>query len=283
MTKAISIMIVAVISCYAALTAPDSVKLSVIGDSLLDVKVEWNDNSDNEDGFAIERKASGSDWEEIARTSADKTEYLDTHLVAGTTYLYRIRAFASGEQYSDYTSMDYIIVSGIPYIVITGPNPDSPLTVGTVTRITWLCNQTGGLRVAVSSDGGLIYDELNVSGAIVENDDEWQDMPWLVPDSIADRKVYIKVEEYTQPGMSEVIGPIDVKAPSVDAHYVPRNAYVYRMPAMPEAHFLPNGRIIALSAKNTSATNSSFSIIIIRQGKQHFAQLSSFSFLPARP
>lgn len=53
----------------------------------------WTDNSDNEDGFLIERSLSpSSGFAQVAAPVSGITSYLDTGLSSGTTYYYRVRA-----------------------------------------------------------------------------------------------------------------------------------------------------------------------------------------------
>lgn len=68
------------------------------------ITLQWQDNSDNEDGFAIERKeGAGGTYTEIGRTAQNVTSYVDSSLQPGVTYYYRVRAYR-GDQYSDYSN-----------------------------------------------------------------------------------------------------------------------------------------------------------------------------------
>ncbi len=56
-------------------------------------QLAWKDNSDNEDGFYIERSINGYDFTRIATLPADSTEFQDSDTVAGFLYRYRVQAF----------------------------------------------------------------------------------------------------------------------------------------------------------------------------------------------
>lgn len=54
----------------------------------------WNDKSSDEAGFKIERREEGgTTFTEIANLPANSTEYIDTDVVTGGRYLYRIRTY----------------------------------------------------------------------------------------------------------------------------------------------------------------------------------------------
>ncbi|MCC6858164.1 MAG: M36 family metallopeptidase [Bryobacterales bacterium] len=59
------------------------------------INLTWTDNSDNEQGFKIERcqGAGCSSFAQIATAAAGATSYGDTGLAANTTYGYRVRAY----------------------------------------------------------------------------------------------------------------------------------------------------------------------------------------------
>jgi hypothetical protein len=62
------------------------------------INLAWTDNSDNEDGFRIERcQGSGcSSFAQIATVGANVTSFQNTGLSAGTSYSYRVRAYNAG-------------------------------------------------------------------------------------------------------------------------------------------------------------------------------------------
>jgi hypothetical protein len=57
-----------------------------------EVTLSWQDISDNETGFRIERK-EGDTWTEIHTAEAEQTEYTDDGITAFGDYYYRIRSF----------------------------------------------------------------------------------------------------------------------------------------------------------------------------------------------
>ena len=58
------------------------------------IDLSWRDNSDEEEGFRVQRRVEGSSqWVDIGATAADLTTYSDTGLEPATTYRYRVRAY----------------------------------------------------------------------------------------------------------------------------------------------------------------------------------------------
>jgi hypothetical protein len=63
---------------------------------LLEIDLTWTDNSDNEDGFKLERKKGSAGTYAVIRTaSPGETTFADTGLWAGATYYYRVYAYNS--------------------------------------------------------------------------------------------------------------------------------------------------------------------------------------------
>jgi hypothetical protein len=70
--------------------------------SAAQLKLTWTDNSNNEDGFEIERRTATA-FTRIAVVGVDINSYSDSNLTGGTKYCYRVRAFNT-ERYSDYSN-----------------------------------------------------------------------------------------------------------------------------------------------------------------------------------
>lgn len=85
--------------------APTNITLSQISQNM--IQVEWQDNSQGEDGFAIERKIGMSDWLEIDRISGNETQYNNLLAIEAASLKYRVRAF-SDTLYSAYSEIQTI-------------------------------------------------------------------------------------------------------------------------------------------------------------------------------
>ena len=84
------------------------------------LQLAWTDNSNNEDGFKIERKlgAMGT-FSQIATVGVNVTSYTDTNLTDGATYCYRLAAFNSAGT-SAYSSEGCATVKSTLSITKTG-------------------------------------------------------------------------------------------------------------------------------------------------------------------
>lgn len=102
--------------------APTSLAATPIGTQRIDLT--WVDNSDDEDGFKLERKTgAGGTYSQIATPAANATNYTDLGLTAGTTYFYRIRAYngVGDSDYSNEASATTATVNQPPVVTINQP------------------------------------------------------------------------------------------------------------------------------------------------------------------
>lgn len=70
------------------LNRPSNLTATAIGSS--QIRLTWRDNSTNESGFQIERRASGTNWSVLVWTSRNRTMFVDAGLNSASTYSYRV-------------------------------------------------------------------------------------------------------------------------------------------------------------------------------------------------
>jgi hypothetical protein len=84
-------------------SAPSNLKVAVTGQT--SIKLTWNDNSNNETGFVIERSTDGVNFSTVTTTAAGVTSFDNiTGLSANTQYYYRVKAINAGGS-SAYTAI----------------------------------------------------------------------------------------------------------------------------------------------------------------------------------
>ena len=85
--------------------APTALNAAATGPST--VALAWTDNSDNENGFRIERSGDGVNFTEVATVGVNQTTYGDSGLSSQATYYYRVRAanLYNTLSYSAYTNV----------------------------------------------------------------------------------------------------------------------------------------------------------------------------------
>ncbi|MBN1670747.1 MAG: CotH kinase family protein [Kiritimatiellae bacterium] len=127
--------------------------LSATAMSTSSVALGWTDNSDNEDGFKIDRRQSGtSAWGRLT-AGANATAYTDSGLPAGTLFYYKVMAYNSAGD-SAYTA-----VAGATTLTAGPPAAPSDLTAAsssqTAIELRWTDNSDNeeNFRVARSTDG----------------------------------------------------------------------------------------------------------------------------------
>ncbi|GBD88744.1 fibronectin type III domain protein [bacterium BMS3Abin03] len=81
----------AAIVAPAGLNGLASITLGVPPEVIVDLW--WKDNSDNEDGFIIERKTGNGNFSAIDSVGANQTAFTDRTVLDTTTYTYRIAAY----------------------------------------------------------------------------------------------------------------------------------------------------------------------------------------------
>lgn len=80
--------------------------LTVSGVPEAGVSINWEDNSDGETGFRVERRLAGDgDFEEVGSTTANRTHFLDSTATLSTLYEYRVVAIDGDELASEVSTV----------------------------------------------------------------------------------------------------------------------------------------------------------------------------------
>jgi formylglycine-generating enzyme required for sulfatase activity len=88
------------------LDAPTYLRATPSGNS--NIRLKWNDNSNSESGFKLERKENNTDWQEIFDLPENATSTIDTQIDFNKNYIYRVVAYTITEksQYSNEASIN---------------------------------------------------------------------------------------------------------------------------------------------------------------------------------
>jgi len=91
------------VSVYVGLPrAPYMLCVTALSNTAL--KLSWDDVSNNETGFIIEKKINSGEFTELVRLSANSTQYIDYNVSAGNIYTYRMKSingYGLSESYSN--------------------------------------------------------------------------------------------------------------------------------------------------------------------------------------
>lgn len=98
-------------------TVPDAVTNLSAAESGDNVALNWQDNSNNESGFFVERRQNGGSFTQIADLSANTSSFTDTNVSDGNEYSYQIIA---------YNAQGNAIASNTASITLTAPPPPPP-------------------------------------------------------------------------------------------------------------------------------------------------------------
>lgn len=145
------------LKAVSALSAPTN--LNVATPSPAQASLTWTDNAAGEDGYKVEREATGGSFSQISTLGANASSFTDNGLADGVSYTYRVRAFSSVpvppgssiEADSDYSNQATVSVSLSPPSGLTA----TAVTASSVT-LTWTNNSQAaqGVRIQRKSPGG---------------------------------------------------------------------------------------------------------------------------------
>jgi len=178
-------------------TAPSNV--SGTPTSWYQINLNWSDNSDNENGFKIERDSSI-----IATVPSEVTYYEDKSIPGGGTHTYRIIAYnLAGDSPS--STKDVTIPSNIPYQPY---NLHARLIGSSMVKLTWSDNSNNeqGFKIERKSEYEPPWREIDLVGPNVTIYDDQYDFD---PDTF----YYYRVRAYNPSGNSPYSNIVHVYVP----------------------------------------------------------------------
>ncbi|MDP9172954.1 MAG: fibronectin type III domain-containing protein [Planctomycetota bacterium] len=117
------------------------------------VGLNWMEAPGGATNILIERSTSGGPFNQIAALAGNASSFLDTQLMTGTTYAYRLRS-QIGSQFSGYTPVQTVATPSLP---LPPSNPRTTLVSSGAVSIAWTnnANNAQGYRVyRLSTVGG---------------------------------------------------------------------------------------------------------------------------------
>ncbi len=144
--------------------------LNALTANFYQINLDWEDNSDNETGFRVERAlASEGPWELAADLPADATTFVDDGLEESTKYFFRVSA-TNASTSSEFSNVADAVTTSAPTI-----GPPSELSAEVISfreiRVSWKnsADDASGIKLerSLSSDGpweeviGLVNKETN--------------------------------------------------------------------------------------------------------------------------
>lgn len=173
------------------------------------IKVKWDDNSNNEQGFNIERSLINDTnliWETIGSVTANSEEFLDYWVTNNVVYYYRVYAF-SGSARSPYSNIAFCTA-----IIDTNTHPRAPSNLRVINTtpvsisIEWDDNSENelGFIIARRVQGELLFQYIDTVEADVLT---YQEMG-LTPDNV----YFYKVCSYNAYGLSDFTNTVSARA-----------------------------------------------------------------------
>jgi predicted phage tail protein len=142
------------VNIVAAPVAPSLLNTNPINNA--QINLSWTDNSNNEDGFKIERKTTVSGtYSEIAQVGPNIATYNSTSLSGGTQYCYRVRSYNTAGNSSYTNESCNTTFPDLPNIPLNlfASIIQSPLSV----ELTWTDNSTNEDGFIILDDGSTFH------------------------------------------------------------------------------------------------------------------------------
>jgi fibronectin type 3 domain-containing protein/regulation of enolase protein 1 (concanavalin A-like superfamily) len=114
----------------------DPTNLHAMVISQTEVDLMWDDNSDDETGFRVERATGNGPFVPLATVGAGITGYSDTSVVANTTYTYRVFAINGSVDSTNPAVASPVTTPNNPSITVTSVDIGNPSPAGGLTVVT---------------------------------------------------------------------------------------------------------------------------------------------------
>jgi hypothetical protein len=190
------------VNIVAAPDAPSLLNSNPINNT--QINLSWTDNSNNEDGFKIERKTTASGtYSEIAQVGPNINTYNNTGLTGGTEYCYRIRSYnaVGNSSYSNESCNNtFPDLPNVPINLVANIT-QNPLSV----ELVWTDNST-------NEDGFIIEKEtltevFVVIDTVLANSNSFQDL------DVAIQTYNYRIKAFNITGSSEYSAVAQVSVP----------------------------------------------------------------------
>ncbi|MBN2028873.1 T9SS type A sorting domain-containing protein [bacterium] len=162
------------------------------------IHIIWEDNSDDETGFILERKDSPSinpNWQVLDVLGANVTSYQMDNPVLNHSYHFRVAAYNDhgNSNYSNEDDLSYLYT--LYWIDIETPNGGEIWPPGETKQITWktcTMNPPSHVTISYSTDGGSNW----IDPPIASNISNTGSYSWTVPNTLSTNCI-IQVEDAT--------------------------------------------------------------------------------------
>ncbi len=150
--------------------APKPGNLTATATGNTTITLTWVDHPNDEEGYRLERKPNSGSYVEIATVGSNVNSFNDTGLNAGTTYVYRVRAF-KGVLNSDYTNEASATTTAVPP---AAPSQLTATATGASTAVlAWNdnANDEDGFKIERKPNGGSFIEIATVGGNVISFND----------------------------------------------------------------------------------------------------------------